>query len=93
MYKLTLTDGTIIEGLRKLNPSTFEVAADNNIYNLLTDANLEYATLEDENDPLNFDILIDYTRQSFSYQNGIAHFRLASIEELKQAEKRRKRRR
>lgn len=92
MYKLTLTDGTIIEGLSKLNPSTFEVAADNSIYNLLTDANLQYVTLEDEDDPLNIDIFIDYTKQSFIYQNGIAHFRLASIKELKQVKKRRKRR-
>ena len=88
MYKLTLANGTIIEGLSKLNPSTFEVAADNNIYHLLTNANLQYATLEDKNDPLYLDILVDYTRQNFIYQNGIAHFRLAAIPN----QKRRKRR-
>lgn len=60
MYTLQLADGSAIENLRRLNPSTFildDTGA--NIYSRLSDSNLEFATLlnGDELD----DVLIDYT--------------------------------
>lgn len=83
MYTLQLTNGTLIEGLTRLNPSTFEVNAGNALNHLLTDNNLSMAVLLNE-DGLLEDIFIDYTLQSFFFQNNIFHFRIAEIKELEQ---------
>lgn len=88
MYTLQLTNGTLIEGLTRLNPSTFEVNAENALNHLLTDNNLSLAVLLDE-DGLVTDIFIDYTLQSFFFQNNIFHFRIAEIKELEQQEQHR----
>lgn len=88
MYTLQLTNGTLIEGLTRLNPSTFEVNTESALNYLLTDNNLSMAILSNENGLLE-DIFIDYTLQSFFFQNNIFHFRIAEIKELKQQEQHR----
>lgn len=88
MYTLQLTNGTLIEGLTRLNPSTFEVNAETALNHLLTDNNLSMAILSNE-DGLLEDIFIDYTLQSFFFQNNIFHFRIAEIKELEQQEQHR----
>jgi hypothetical protein len=80
MYKLELLDGTIIDNLTRLNPSTFSKPSDSSdIYYKLTDDNLSCATLykDDEIE----DILIDYSRQNFFWENGIISFRIRKKEE------------
>ena len=60
MYILQLTNGTLIEGLTRLNPSTFEVNTESALNHVLTDNNLSMAILSNE-DGLLEDIFIDYT--------------------------------
>ena len=88
MYTLQLTNGTLIEGLTRLNPSTFEVNTENALNHLLTDNNLSMTVLLN-GDGLLEDIFIDYTLQSFFFQNNIFHFRIAEIKELEQQEQHR----
>lgn len=99
MFSLQLADGTLIEGLHRINPSTFELLSnDNTLHHQLNDFNLSFAILFDE-DGVMSEVYLDYTLQNFIQQCGIIHFRLISIEELqkqikhkeeKEAEKRRK---
>ena len=99
MFSLQLADGTLIEGLYRVNPSTFELLSnDNTLYHQLNDFNLSFAVLLDE-DGVMSEVYLDYTLQNFIQQCGIIHFRLISVEELqkqikhkeeKEAEKRRK---
>ena len=88
MYNLQLANGTLIEGLQRINPSTFEIRTENALNHLLTDANLQLAILLDEDGQL-IDIYIDYTMQSCFFQNNIFHFRIAEIKELEQQEQHR----
>ena len=89
MYSLQLADGTVIPNLMRLNPSTFEVETQTSLYHQLNDSNLAFIVLTNEEDNLLEDVLIDYTLQNYSEQNGLIHFRIASIDELKKAEQRR----
>ena len=88
MYNLQLANGTLIEGLQRINPSTFEIRAKNALNNLLTNNNLQMAILYDE-DGLIVDLFIDYTLQSCFFQNNIFHFRIAEIAELEKQEQHR----
>lgn len=88
MYTLQLTDGTLIEGLTRLNPSTFEINSEIALNHQLNDNNLSLAVLLDE-DGLVSDIFVDYTLQSFFFQNNIFHFRIAEIAELEKKEQHR----
>lgn len=90
MYKLVLADGTSIDGLTRLNKSTFELERqENDVHERLTDSNLAIALLIKEEDDMLVEIFIDYTRQNYSYINGRIRFRIASIEELAAAAKKR----
>jgi hypothetical protein len=61
LYSLRLLDGSSINGLQRLNPSTFELQSeDGSIYWKLNDDNLSLAILLDGEDMI--DIFIDYTR-------------------------------
>ena len=91
MYTLQLADGSAIENLRRLNPSTFVLDDTGaNIYARLSDSNLEFATLlnRDELD----DVLIDYTLQNYSVQGGTIRFRIAPLQVLEEQEKHKKER-
>ena len=91
MYTLQLADGSAIENLRRLNPSTFVLDdTGTNIYARLSDSNLEFATLlnGDELD----DVLIDYTLQNYSVQGGTIRFRIAPLQVLEEQEKHQKER-
>lgn len=88
MYTLQLTDGTLIEGLNRLNSSTFEINSEKSLNHELTDNNLSLAILLDE-DGLVTDIFLNYTLQSFFFQNNIFHFRIAEIKELERQERHR----
>lgn len=88
MYNLQLVNGTLIEGLQRINPSTFEIHTENALNNLLTNNNLQMAILYDE-DGLIVDLFIDYTLQSCFFQNNIFHFRIAEIAELEKREQHR----
>ena len=86
MFTLQLADGSRVENLRRLNPSTFildDTGA--NIYARLSDSNLAFATLlnGDELD----DVLIDYTLQNYSVQGGTIRFRIAPLQILQDQEK------
>jgi len=85
MFSLQLTNGVLLKGLTRLNPSTFEIHAENALNNLLTNSNLQMAILYDE-DGLIADLFIDYTLQSCFFQNNIFHFRIAEIAELERQE-------
>ena len=90
MYKLKLNDGTIIDNLERINISTFQCEGDASspIYNQLSDQNLSFAFLfnGDEIEEL----LIDYRRQNFTFQNNIIRFRIAPIQELEEAQRKKK---
>ena len=88
MYTIQFTNGTQLNGLQRLNKSTFEVESEAALNHLLTDANLQLAILLDEDGQL-IDIYIDYTLQSCFFQNNIFHFRIAEIKELEQQEQHR----
>ena len=88
MYTIQFTNGTQLNGLQRLNKSTFEVESEAALNHLLTDANLQLAILLDEGGQL-IDIYIDYTMQSCFFQNNIFHFRIAEIKELEQQEQHR----
>ena len=61
MYSLRLLDGSSINGLQRLNPSTFELQIEDcSIYLKLNDDNLSLAVLLEGEDMI--DIFIDYTR-------------------------------
>ena len=78
MYKLVLADGTELEGFERLNPSTFEVQSnDSQIYWQLSDDNLAFATLYKDEELE--EIFMDYTRASYTMQNGVIHFRITPI--------------
>lgn len=82
MSSLQLADGTLIKGLKQLNPLTFElISDDNSIYHQLNDFNLSFAVLLDE-DGVMQEVYLDYMRQNFLYQNGVIRFRLIAAEEL-----------
>ena len=88
MYTLQLTDGTLIEGLSRLNPSTFEVNLEVALNRQLNDNNLLIAILLDE-DGILADVFLDYTLQSCVQDCEKFHFRIASIAELEAAERHR----
>ena len=78
MYKLVLADGTELDGLERLNPSTFEIESnDSQIYWQLSDDNLAFATLYKDEELE--EIFMDYTRASYTMQNGVIHFRITPI--------------
>ncbi len=90
MFSLQLADGTLIDGLKRINPSTFELISNDNIlYHQLNDFNLSFAILLDE-DGVMSDVYLDYTLQNFIQQSGIVYFRLTSINELKKQIKHKK---
>lgn len=78
MYKLILADGTEIDNLYRLNPSTFELESnDSQIYWSLSEDNLAFATLYKDEELE--EILMDCARTSYSMQNGVIHFRITPI--------------
>ena len=78
MYKLVLVDGTELEGLKRLNPSTFEIESnDYQIYWQLSNDNLAFATLY--KDAELDEIFIDCMCTSYTMQNGVIHFRITPI--------------
>lgn len=79
MYKLLLLDGSTIDNLRRINPSTFELDGDNSleIYFKLNERNLTYAILFKDN--IIDDVFINYTKNNFVYQNNIISFRISPI--------------
>ena len=88
MYTLQLADGSAIENLRRLNPSTFVLDdTGENVYARLLDSNLEFATLLNGNEL--DDVLIDYTLQNYAVQGGTIRFRIAPLQVLEEQEKHR----
>ena len=82
MYKLVLANGTELDGLERLNPSTFEIKSnDSQIYWQLSNDNLAFATLY-KDDELE-EMFIDCMRASYSMQSGVIHFRITPIKEVK----------
>lgn len=82
MYKLILADGTELNNIHRLNPSTFEIKSnDSQMYWVLSQDNLAFATLY-KNEELE-DVFIDCLRTSYSMQNGIVHFRITPLSEVK----------
>ena len=82
MFSLQLADGTLIEGLYRVNPSTFElISNDNTLYHQLNDFNLSFAVLLDE-DGVMSEVYLDYTLQNYIEQNHTIKFNLISFEEL-----------
>ena len=78
MYKLVLADGTELEGLERLNYSTFEIQSNNSqIYWQLSDDNLAFATLYKDEELE--EIFMDCMRTSYTMQNGVIHFRITPI--------------
>lgn len=83
MFSLQLADGTLIEGLKRISPSTFElISNDNTLHHQLNDFNLSFAILLDE-DGVMSEVYLDHTLQNFIQQSGMIHFKLISIDELK----------
>lgn len=82
MYKLEFLDGSYIDNVKRINPSTFEVEGTNSleIYFQLNDDNLSCVTLYKDGNIE--DIFMDYTRQNFSCINGIIRFRLERRKDL-----------
>ena len=83
MYSLVLTDGTTIANLRQIKPYVFELDSDNvnnEIYFALNDNNLALAMLYEDDELI--EILMDYTRQNFYYNNHVVEFRLAPIAKI-----------
>lgn len=80
MYKLILADGTTIDNITRVNPSTFEIKSnDPKIYWDLSQDNLAFATLY--NDDELEEMYIDCARTSYTMQNGLIHFRIGPIKE------------
>ena len=80
MYKLILADGTTIDNIMRVNPSTFEIESnDPQIYWELSQDNLAFATLY-KDDELE-EMYIDCARTSYTMQNGLIHFRIGPIKE------------
>ena len=78
MYKLVFADGTELDGLERLNPSTFEIESnDSQIYWQLSDDNLAFATLYKDEELE--EMFMDCTRASYTMQNGVIHFRITPI--------------
>lgn len=78
MYKLILADGTELDNIMRVNPSTFEIQSDDpQIYWKLSQDNLAFATLY-KDDELE-EMFIDCARTSYSMQNGLIHFRIDPI--------------
>lgn len=79
MYKLVFSDGSAIENIERLNPSTFQVkSTDSQIYWQLSDDNLAFATLY--NDDELEEVFIGYTRNSYYASNGVIEFRITPSE-------------
>ena len=76
MYRLEFLDGSYIDNVTRINPSTFEVEGNNSLerYFQLNDDNLSCVTLY-KDDELE-DVLIDQRRQNFSCIDGIIRFRI-----------------
>ena len=82
MFSLQLADGTLIKGLNRLSPSTFEIASnDKTLYHQLNNFNLSFAVLFDE-DGVMQEVYLDYVRQNYICQNGVIRFKLIAAEEL-----------
>ena len=82
MYSLKVADGSIIEGLRLVGEHTFEVdSSDPSIYFKLSDFNLSFAVLYDDNGDI-IELYIDYIRQNFTCQNNVTRFKLINVERL-----------
>lgn len=82
MYKPILADGTELNNIRRLNPSTFEIESNNSqMYWVLSQDNLAFATLYKDEELE--DVFIDCLRTSYSIQNGIVHFRITPLSEVK----------
>ena len=79
MYKLQLLDGSTIDNLRRLNPSTFELDGNNSleIYFKLNERNLTYAILYKDN--IVDDVFINYTKNNLVCQNNVISFRISPI--------------
>ncbi len=76
MYTFVFSDGSKLENLERLNPSTFQIKSmDPKIYWQLSDDNLAFATLYNDDDLE--DILMGYTRTTYYAQNGVIQFRIA----------------
>lgn len=79
MYRLELADGTVINDLDRLNPSTFQFRSnDPNYYWILSPSNLAFATLY-KDDELE-EVFIDYIRNSYYASNGVIEFRITPSE-------------
>lgn len=82
MYKLILADGTELDNIMRVNPSTFEIQSDDSqIYWKLSQDNLAFATLY-KDDELE-EMFIDCARTSYSMQNWLIHFRISPIKGAK----------
>lgn len=89
MYKLELADGTVIENIDRLNPSTFQFRSDNpDYYWILSPSNLAFATLY-KDDELE-DIFIDYMKTSYLFSSGWVRFRIIPVKEVEAQEERAK---
>ena len=74
MQKLILADGTEIEILERVNPSTFKCKASQNLYFELNEENLSFATLiEDEELE---EVFLDCIRQNYFLDGDIVTFRI-----------------
>ena len=80
MYTLELYDGTRIENLRYIHPNTLELASnDYSIYWLLSEYNLSFAFLFDEDNMLAA-VYIDCRITNYCCQgDGKIRFRISSI--------------
>lgn len=84
MFSLQLADGTLIKGLNRLSPSTFEIINnDKTLYHQLNNFNLSFAVLFDEDDVMS-EVYLDYTLQNYIEQNHTIKFNLISFDELNQ---------
>lgn len=82
MYKLEFLDGSCIDNLSRINPSTFEVEGLNSldIYFQLNDDNLSCATLYKDDDIE--DLFLNCYRQNFSCIDGVIRFRIGRREDI-----------
>ena len=91
MFKLQLTDGTIIAPLRRLGQAKFELDSnDGSIWQKLNDFNLTLALLFEDDELV--DVYIDYMKQNYFNNNGIISFKIRSIAEVKEEDRRKEER-
>lgn len=89
MYTLQLADGSSISNLSRINANTFTLqSTDASIYWKLSDSNLGFATLLN-NDELE-DVFMDYTLQNYSVSGGTIRFRIVPLQTIQEQEKHQK---